>query len=66
MGDREKLEGAEDKLEGDIKKDVGEAFGSRRLEIEGEGDEIKGDVHEGIGDVEGKADELLHRDKKDK
>jgi uncharacterized protein YjbJ (UPF0337 family) len=65
MGDKERIEGADDKFEGEVKEDVGKAFGDRKLEIEGKGDKIKGDIREGIGDVEGKVDDLIHRKKDD-
>jgi uncharacterized protein YjbJ (UPF0337 family) len=60
-GDKDRIEGAEDKIEGDLKEGVGELTGDRKLEIEGKGDELKGDVKDGMADVKDKAGELFHK-----
>jgi uncharacterized protein YjbJ (UPF0337 family) len=58
MSDKDRIEGAADKIEGDIKEGVGELTGDRKLEAEGKVDRVKGDIKDGIADVKDKVDDV--------
>jgi uncharacterized protein YjbJ (UPF0337 family) len=60
-GDKDRIEGAEDKLEGDVKETVGKLADDHKLEIEGKADNLKGDVKDGIADVKDKVGDIFHK-----
>jgi uncharacterized protein YjbJ (UPF0337 family) len=61
---RDRIEGTQDKLTGDVKEFAGKATGDREMEGEGKLDQIKGDIMDGIADVKDKVSDLLDGDKK--
>ena len=61
MAEKDRAEGAVDKLEGEIKEDVGALTNDRELEAEGKIDKVKGDVKDGIADLKDKVDDVLNR-----
>ncbi len=67
LGDR--IEGASDKVAGNVKKNVGQATGNDRLAGEGMAQEKQGQVKEGVakvkGRVEGAVEQLKGSVKKD-
>jgi uncharacterized protein YjbJ (UPF0337 family) len=60
---RDRIEGAEDKLTGNVKEVVGKATDDRELEGEGKLDQLKGDIMDGVADVKDKISDLLDGDK---
>jgi uncharacterized protein YjbJ (UPF0337 family) len=63
-GTKDRIEGTQDKLTGDVKEFAGKATGDREMEGEGKLDQLKGDIKDGIADVKDKVSELFDGDKK--
>ena len=64
-GDKDRIEGITDKVEGNVKETAGKLTNDRKLEGEGKADNVMGDIKEGIADVKDKVGELFgHKDDK--
>jgi uncharacterized protein YjbJ (UPF0337 family) len=61
---KHRIDGAQDKVGGNVKETVGKATNDRELEGEGKFDQLKGDVKEGVADVKDKVSDLFDGDKK--
>lgn len=60
---KDRVEGAGDKLGGNVKEGVGKLTGDEQTQAEGKTDQVKGDVKQGVADVKDKVSGLF--DKKD-
>jgi len=59
--DKDRLEGAADKMKGDAKKAAGAATGDEKREHEGRADKAKGKAESAVGGAKDAVREKLHR-----
>ena len=59
--EKDRVEGAGDKLAGTVKEGVGKITGDKQTESEGKVDQIKGDVKQGVADVKDKVSDMVDK-----
>ena len=57
--DKDRVEGAGDKLVGNVKEGVGKSTGDDQTEAEGKADQLKGEVKQAVADVKDKVGDLF-------
>ena len=65
-GLKEKVEGAIDKVKGEVKEVVGKVTDNKKLQAEGKWDKVKGTAKDTVGNVKEKVHEYKEHKKKNK
>jgi len=59
--DKDRLEGAGDKVSGKVKEGVGKLTGDEQTEAEGKLDQVKGDIKQGVADAKDKISDVVKK-----
>ncbi|MGI8483972.1 MAG: CsbD family protein [Thermomicrobiales bacterium] len=63
--DKDRIDGAGDKISGNVKEGVGKLTGDKQTESEGKGEQAKGDIKQGMADVKDKVGDMVDKVKGD-
>lgn len=62
--DKERLEGAGDKVAGSVEETIGDLTGNEQAQAEGKAEQVKGDLRQGLADAKDKVNDLIDKVKK--
>lgn len=59
--DKDRIEGAGDKVSGNVKEGLGKLTGDKETESEGKGEQAKGSIKQGLADAKDKVSEAVDK-----